>query len=307
MDNQRKRLIGKIVLALAIAVLGVIAVLTSNAEEPGGTLKKIKDADLLVIGYRESSVPWSYLDANQKVVGYSHEVALKIYEAIKADLKVPNLKLREIPITAQNRISLMQNGTIDLECNGTTNTSERRKQVAFSNTIAYTQTQLLTKKKSGIREFEDIAGKTIAVTAGTTSERYLRKYAEDKKVNVNVVATRDHSQGFLMLQTDRADAFFMDRDVLGSLLSRAQDKGDYVITGKPQTREALACMLRKDDPQFKALVDGVIAKMQLSGEAAKMYDQWFMAPIPPDGVVLNAPITEAMKDLYAHPNDQSFD
>jgi glutamate/aspartate transport system substrate-binding protein len=278
-----------------------------HAEEPSGTLKKVKDANLLVIGYRESSVPWSYLDAQQKVVGYSHEVALKIYDAIKAELHMPGLQLREIPITAQNRISLMQNGTIDLECNGTTNTSERRKQVAFSNTIAFTQTQLLAKKKSGIREFEDIAGKNVVVTAGTTSERYLRKWNDEKKANVNVASARDHSQAFLMLQTDRADAFFMDRDVLGSLLAKAPDKADYVITGKPQTKEALACMLRKDDPPFKALVDRVIAKMQTSGEAAKMYDTWFMAPIPPDGVVLNAPLTDAMRDLYAHPNDQSFD
>ena len=292
-------------------ILTILATLSLPAyvhgEEPTGTLKKVKDANLLVIGYRESSVPWSYLDGNQKVVGYSHEVALKVYDAIKAELHMPNLQLREIPITAQNRISLMQNGTIDLECNGTTNTSERRKQVAFSNTIAYTQTQLLTKKKSGIHEFEDIAGKTVAVTAGTTSERYLRHYADEKKVNVNIVPTRDHSQGFLMLQTGRADAFFMDRAVLGSLVAKAADKADYVITGKPQTKEALACMLRKDDPQFKALVDRVIAKMQTSGEAAKMYDAWFMAPIPPNGVVLNAPLTDAMRELYAHPNDQSFD
>jgi len=291
---------------LAVAALALAPFLV-HAEEPTGTLKKVKDAKLLVIGYRESSVPWSYLDAGQKVVGYSHEVALKIYDAIKVELHMPDLQLRQIPITAQNRIPLMQNGTIDLECNGTTNTSERRKQVAFSNTIAFTQTQLLTKKKSGIREFEDIAGKTVAVTAGTTSERYLRHYADEKKVNLNIVPTRDHSQGFLMLQTDRADAFFMDRDVLGSLVAKAPDKADYVITGKPQTKEALACMLRKDDPQFKALVDRVIAKIQTSGEAAKMYDTWFMAPIPPDGVVLNAPLTDAMRELYAHPNDQSFD
>ncbi|HEX4333886.1 MAG TPA: transporter substrate-binding domain-containing protein [Usitatibacter sp.] len=291
----------------ALVAAALLLPAAARAEEPAGTLKKVKDANLLVIGYRESSVPWSYLDSNQKVVGYSHEVALKIYDAIKADLQMPNLQLREIPITAQNRISLMQNGTIDLECNGTTNTSERRKQVAFSDTIAYTQTQLLTKKNSGIHEFEDIAGKTVAVTAGTTSERYLRHYADEKKVNLNIVPTRDHSQGFLMLQTGRADAFFMDRDVLGSLVAKAADKADYVITGKPQTKEALACMLRKDDPRFKALVDGVIAKMQTSGEAAKMYDKWFMAPIPPNGIVLNAPLTDAMRDLYAHPNDQSFD
>jgi len=290
-----------------LALLALALAVPALAEDLEGTLKKVKEHNLIVIGYRESSVPWSYLDGNQKVVGYSHEVALKIVDAIKAELKMPDLKLREIPINAQNRISLMQNGTIDLECNGTTNTSERRKQVAFSNTIAFTQTQLLTKKKSGIKEFEDIAGKTIAVTAGTTSEHYLRKYADEHKVKLNILATRDHSQGFLMLQTGRADAFFMDRDVLGSLLARAQDKADYVITGQPQTKEALACMLRKDDPQFKALVDRVIAKMQTSGEAAKMYDKWFMAPIPPDGVVLDAPLTKEMRELYKHPNDQSFD
>jgi len=290
-----------------LALLALALAVPALAEDLEGTLKKVKEHNLIVIGYRESSVPWSYLDGDQKVVGYSHEVALKIVDAIKAELKMPDLKLREIPINAQNRISLMQNGTIDLECNGTTNTSERRKQVAFSNTIAFTQTQLLTKKKSGIKEFEDIAGKTIAVTAGTTSEHYLRKYADEHKVKLNILATRDHSQGFLMLQTGRADAFFMDRDVLGSLLARAQDKADYVITGQPQTKEALACMLRKDDPQFKALVDRVIAKMQTSGEAAKMYDKWFMAPIPPDGVVLDAPLTKEMKELYKHPNDQSFD
>ncbi|HTS84467.1 MAG TPA: transporter substrate-binding domain-containing protein [Usitatibacter sp.] len=290
-----------------LALLALALAVPALAEDLEGTLKKVKEHNLIVIGYRESSVPWSYLDGDQKVVGYSHEVALKIVDAIKAELKMPDLKLREIPINAQNRISLMQNGTIDLECNGTTNTSERRKQVAFSNTIAFTQTQLLTKKKSGIKEFEDIAGKTIAVTAGTTSEHYLRKYADERKVKLNILATRDHSQGFLMLQTGRADAFFMDRDVLGSLLARAQDKADYVITGQPQTKEALACMLRKDDPQFKALVDRVIAKMQTSGEAAKMYDKWFMAPIPPDGVVLDAPLTKEMKELYKHPNDQSFD
>lgn len=290
-----------------IAAAFLACALASHAQELTGTLRKIKDADLMVLGYRESSVPWSYLGENQKPIGYSHEVAIKVYDAVKAELGMPALQLREIPITAQNRISLMQNGTIDLECNGTTNTSERRKQVAFSDTIAYTQTQLLTKRKSGIKEFDDIKGKTVVVTAGTTSERYLRKWNDERKANVNVVAARDHSQGFLMLQTDRADAFFMDRDVLGSLLTKAPDKADYIITGKPQTKEALACMLRKDDPHFKALVDRVIAKMQTSGEAAKMYDKWFMSPIPPDGVVLNAPLTEAMRELYAHPNDQSFD
>jgi glutamate/aspartate transport system substrate-binding protein len=297
----------KVATRLFLAACLAVPAIASAADEAAGTLRKVKEAGVMTIGYRESSVPWSYLGESQKPIGYSHEVAIKIFDAVKTELGMPALQLREIPITAQNRIPLMQNGTIDLECNGTTNTSERRKQVAFSNTIAYTQTQLLTKKKSGIREFDDIKGKAVVVTAGTTSEHYLRKWNDEQKANVSIVAARDHSQAFLMLQTDRADAFFMDRDVLGSMLAKADDKADYVITGKPQTKEALACMLRKDDPQFKALVDGVIAKMQTSGEAAKMYDHWFMSPIPPNGVVLNAPLTEAMRELYAHPNDQSFD
>ncbi len=270
-----------------------------------GTLKKIKDSNLIVLGYRESSVPWSFVDANQNVVGYSHETALLIVEAIKKELNAPGLQVRQIPITAQNRISLMQNGTIDLECNATTNTAERRRQAAFSYTIALTQTQLLTRKNSGVKEIDDLAGKSAVVTAGSTSERYLRAYVQKTKMNVNIISARDHSQAFVMLQSNRVAAFFMDRDVLGALLAKARDANEYVVTGKPQTRETLACMMRKDDPQFKAVADRTIAALQTSGQAEKMYHKWFMAPIPPDGVVLNTPMSAEMKELFAKPNDQA--
>ncbi|GMU72984.1 MAG: hypothetical protein AMXMBFR42_24390 [Burkholderiales bacterium] len=296
----------------AIAILLGLGILSTPAAfaqggETTGTLKKIKDNNLIVIGYRESSVPWSYIGANQEVVGYSYEVALRLVDAIKRELKLPDLQVRKIPITAQNRIPLMQNGTIDLECNATTNTAERRKQVAFSYTIALTQTQLLTRKDSGVREIEDLEGKSVVVTAGSTSERYLRRFVQDHKMNVTIVSARDHSQSFVMLQSGRVAAFFMDRDVLGALLAKARDSADYVVTGRPQTKEALACMFRKDDPQFKAFVDREIAAFETSGAAEKLYHRWFQQPIPPDGVVLNTPLSPEMKALFAKPNDESYD
>jgi glutamate/aspartate transport system substrate-binding protein len=295
--------------ATALVAAAALAATTAHAQGPEltGTLKKIKDNKLIVLGYRESSVPWSYLDGNQNVVGYSHETGLRIVEALKKELNLPDLQVRKIPITAQNRISLMQNGTIDLECNATTNTVERRRQVAFSNTIALTETQLLTRKNSGVREIDDLDGKSAVVTAGSTSERYLRRYAQEKKMNVNIVSARDHSQSFVMLQSGRVAAFFMDRDVLAALLAKARDAADYVVTGKPQTKEALACMMRKDDSQFKALVDGEVARMQTSGQAEKLYNKYFLEPIPPEGIVLHTPLSAEMKALYAKPNDRSFD
>lgn len=298
----------KAALGALIAALCATAAGAASAQELTGTLKKIHDDKLIVLGFRESSIPWSYVDSKtNEVVGYSHEIALRIVEAVKQKLGMPDLQVRKIPITAQNRISLTQNGTIDLECNGTTNTAERRKQVAFSNTIAITQTQLLTRKDSGIASMEDLGGKTVVVTAGSTSERYMRQYVQEKGGDTSVVSARDHSQAFIMLQTRRAAAFFMDRDVLSALLSKARDSADYVVTGEPQTREALACMMRKDDPEFKALADQVIAELQTSGQAAQLYDKWFLSPIPPDGVVLGTSLSDSMKELFAKPNDRSFD
>ena len=293
----------------ALLILGIASLSVAvQAADRTGTLKKIQDDKVIVLGYRESSIPWSYIDStNNKVVGYSYETATHIVDAVKKELGMPDLQVRQIPITAQNRISLMQNGTIDLECNGTTNTAERRRQVAFSNTIAITQTQLLTKKSSGVTRMTDLAGKSVVVTAGSTSERYMRTYVQEKAMDTNVVSAKDHSQAFLMLQSGRVAAFFMDRDVLNALVTKARDASDYVVTGEPQTKEALACMLRKDDPAFKALVDKVVATMQTSGETEKLYNRWFLKAIPPKGDVLNVPLSDSMRALYANPNDKSLE
>lgn len=279
-----------------------------SAEELTGTLKKLKTDGTIVLGYRQSSVPWSYVDSNtNQVVGYSRDISMAILEAIKTQIGSPDLKLRDIPITAQNRISLIQNGTVDLECNGTTNNAERRRQVAFSTTIAITQTQLLTRKNSGVNSMKDLDGKTVVVTAGSTSERYMRNYVQQNNLKVNVVSARDHSQSFIMLQTNRAAAFFMDRDVLYALLSKAKDAKEYHLAGEPQSQEALACMMRKDDPQFKKLVDKTITDLHTSGKTEALYKKWFLAPIPPDNTVLGTPMSDSMKQLMAAPNDKSFD
>jgi glutamate/aspartate transport system substrate-binding protein len=277
------------------------------AEEPTGTLKKIKDSGAISLGHRESSIPFSYYDDKQQVIGYSHEIMLKAVDAVKADLKLANLQIKTIPVTSQNRIPLIQNGTIDIECGSTTNNTERQKQVSFSNTIFIIGTRLLTKKDSGVQDFADLAGKNVVTTAGTTSERLLRKMNDDKKMGMNIISAKDHGESFLTLETSRAVAFMMDDALLYGELAKAKKPGDWAVVGTPQSREAYGCMLPKDDIAFKKVVDGAIAKVMASGEAEKIYAKWFMSAIPPKGLNLNFPLSEDMKALYKAPNDKAFE
>ncbi len=307
-EQQSKTKVIKMMRNAVAVSLAVLCSFSAVADELGSTLSKIKADGVMVVGFRESSIPWAYVDSNSnQVVGYGREITLEIVEAVKQKLDMPNLQVRSIPITAQNRISLMQNGTLDLECNSTSNTEERRRQVAFSTTIAITETQLLTRQDSGITSLKDLDGKSVVVTAGSTSERFMRRYVQDHGLKTNVVSARDHAQSFIMLQTNRAAAFFMDRDVLAALLSKARDADQYVVTGEMPTKETLACMMRKDDPQFKELVDATVTRLHVSGETARLYDKWFLAPIPPDNIVLNTPVSASMKELFAHPSDKTFE
>jgi glutamate/aspartate transport system substrate-binding protein len=277
------------------------------AQELTGTLKKIKEIGSITLGHRESSIPFSYYDDKAQVVGYSHELMLKVVDAIKQELKLPNLQVRLNSVTSQNRIPLVQNGTVDLECGSTTNNTERQKQVAFSNTIFVIGTRLQTKKDSGIKDFPDLAGKTVVTTAGTTSERLIRKLNEDKKLNMNIISAKDHGESFLTLETGRAVAFMMDDALLYGEMAKARKPGDWVVVGTPQSYEAYGCMMRKDDPQFKKLVDSAIAKLMQSGEAEKIYNKWFLNPIPPKGLNLNFPLSKEMAELYKNPNDKAFE
>jgi glutamate/aspartate transport system substrate-binding protein len=295
---------------LVIALLACLASAPAFAEEPSGTLKKIKDTGVIALGHRESSIPFSYYDDKQQVVGYSHDVALKVVDAVKKELKLPSVAIKLVPVTSQNRIPLVQNGTVDLECGSTTNNLERQKQVAFSNTIFIVGTRFLAKAdavKKGLKDFPDLAGKNVVVTAGTTSERLLRKMNEEKKLNLNITSAKDHGESFLILESGRAVAFMLDDVLLSGEIAKAKRHTDWVVAGTPQSREAYGCEMRKDDPQFKALVDSTIAGLETSGEMAKIYDKWFRHPIPPKGLNLDFPMSDEMKALFKNPNDKAID
>ncbi|WP_338925808.1 glutamate/aspartate ABC transporter substrate-binding protein [Mycetohabitans endofungorum] len=292
----------------AAFTLAALAALIGAAQaQETGTLKKIKDSGVIVLGHRESSIPFSYYDEKQNVVGYSQEFALKIVEAVKHELKTPDLRVKLIPITSQNRIPLVQNGTIDIECGSTTNNLERQKQAVFSNTIFVVGTRLMTKKDSGIKDFADLKGKTVVTTAGTTSERLLRKMNQDHNMGMNIISAKDHGESFLTLSTGRAAAFMMDDALLAGERAKSSNPGDFVIVGSPQSHEAYGCMMRKDDPAFKKVVDAAIAKIETSGEAARIYKKWFESPIPPKGLDLSFPLSDDMKALFKNPNDKVMD
>ena len=271
------------------------------------TLKKIKDSGTIALGHRESSIPFSYYDDKQQVVGYSQELMLKVVDAVKAELKMPTLQVKLTPVTSQNRIPLVQNGTVDIECGSTTHNAERARQVAFSNTIFVIGTRLMTKKDSGIKDFPDLAGKNVVTTAGTTSERLIRKMNEDKKLAMNIISAKDHGEAFLTLETGRAVAFMMDDALLYGELAKARRPAEWTIVGTPQSFEAYGCMMRKDDPAFKKVADAALAKAMTSGEAEAIYKKWFTQPIPPKGLNLNFPISEAMQKLLKAPNDKAFE
>ncbi|CAM3708589.1 amino acid ABC transporter substrate-binding protein [Xenorhabdus thuongxuanensis] len=291
---------------LMLTMMLLSAVGAAHAEELTGTLKKIKDNGIIVVGHRESSVPFSYYDNRQNVVGYSQDYSNLIVDAVKKTLDMPNLQVKLIPITSQNRIPLLQNGTFDFECGSTTNNVERQKQAAFSNTIFSVGTRLLTKKDSGIKEFDDLAGKNVVVTSGTTSEILLNKLNDEKQMKMRIISAKDHGDSFRTLESGRAVAFMMDDALLAGERAKAKKPDQWIIVGKPQSEEAYGCMLRKDDLQFKKLIDNVIAKTQTSGEAEKMFDRWFKEPIPPKNLNLNFSMSDEMRALFKSPNDNAL-
>nr|WP_099131103.1 MULTISPECIES: amino acid ABC transporter substrate-binding protein [Xenorhabdus] len=291
-------------LMLTMMLLSTVG--AAHAEELTGTLKKIKDNGIIVVGHRESSVPFSYYDNRQNVVGYSQDYSNLIVDTVKKTLDMPNLQVKLIPITSQNRIPLLQNGTFDFECGSTTNNVERQKQAAFSNTIFSVGTRLLTKKDSGIKEFDDLAGKNVVVTSGTTSEILLNKLNDEKQMKMRIISAKDHGDSFRTLESGRAVAFMMDDALLAGERAKAKKPDQWIIVGKPQSEEAYGCMLRKDDLQFKKLIDNVIAKTQTSGEAEKMFDRWFKEPIPPKNLNLNFSMSDEMRALFKSPNDNAL-
>jgi ABC-type amino acid transport substrate-binding protein len=293
--------------AVLASIAAALTLPHAHAEETSTTLKKIRDTGVISLGVRESSVPFSYYDSQQKTIGYSQEIALRIVDAVKAELKLEQLRVKETPITSQNRIPLLQNGTIDIECGSTTHTKERSNQVAFSNSFFQYGVRLMTKKDSGIKDFSDPAGKTVVTTAGTSEDRLLREMNAGKKMNMQLIFTKDHANSFLMLKTGRAVAYVNDEPLLYGARATEANPKDYLIIGTPPLSEVYGCMVRKDDPTFKQLADRVIAKLQTSGEAEKLYAKWFTQTIPPKGINLDYPLSDGNKALFAKPNDRALD
>ncbi|KWR87294.1 glutamate/aspartate ABC transporter substrate-binding protein [Cupriavidus sp. IDO] len=294
-------------LASLMIAAGFMCGTAQAAEQLTGTLKKIKDTGVITLGVRDSSIPFNYNLGGVRQVGYSYDINMKIVEAIKDQLKMPNLQVKEIPITSQNRITLLQNGTIDIECGSTTNNLERQKQASFTTSIFIIGTRIMVKKDGGIKDWADLKGKNVVTTAGTTSERLLRKMNDDQKLGMNIISTKDHGQSFLTLESGRAVAFMMDDALLYGERAKAKNPSDWIVVGKPQSRESYGCMIRKDDPQFKKLSDTVITGLMKDGTINTMYTKWFMQPVPPKGLNLDFPLSEDMKALFKTPNDKALD
>ncbi len=267
-----------------------------------GTLSKIATAKSITLGYRDASVPFSYVgDHSGKPMGYSVDLANKIVERIQQKIGVTNLNVKYNLVTSQTRIPLVQNGTVDLECGSTGVTAERQKQVAFSYGFIYVKGQLLTAKDSGIQGFEDLKGKNVVTTAGTTNERFLKSYNAEHKANMFVISAKDHGEAFKMLETGRAVAFYMDDALLYGERAKAKDPHHWVVVGKEQSREIYSCMVRKDDPQFLAVVNETLGDLYRSGEINGIYQRWFEQPIPPKGLNLEFPMTQELKAIIAKP------
>ena len=272
------------------------------ADESSGTLRKITTNQQITLGYRDASVPFSYVgDHSGKPIGYSVDLANKIVERIQTKTGVANLKVKYNLVTSQTRIPLVQNGTVDLECGSTAVTAERQKQVAFSYGFIFVKGQLLTAKDSGIHGFEDLKGKKVVTTAGTTNERYIKRYNAEHNSDISVIAAKDHGEAFKMLETGRAAAFYMDDALLYGERAKARDPQRWVVVGEQQSREIYSCMVRKDDPQFLAVVNETLGDLYRSGEINGIYQRWFEQPIPPKGLNLEFPMTAELKAIIAKP------
>ena len=260
-----------------------------------GTLDKVKASGTITLAYRESSIPFSYLDDKAQPVGFAFEICQKIVDDVKKAVGKPELKVALQSVTSANRIPLLQNGTIDLECGSTTNNADRGKQVQFATNYFYTGTRFLVKAGTDVKSIDDLKGKTVVSTSGTTNYKILRNLNEEKKLGIDLLAAKDHAESALMVESGRAVAFGMDDILLYGLRASSQNPAALSVVGEPIQIEPYAIMLRLDDPAFKKLVDGTLASLMKSGEFTKLYTKWFMSPIPPKGINLNAPMSKELQ------------
>ena len=286
---------------VSLAVLAGVFLAAPALAQDSPTLKKIKDSGTITIGHRDSSIPFSYHDDKQNVVGYSIDICMHVVDAIKAELKMPNLKVAMNPVTSATRIPLIANGTIDLECGSTTNNLERQKQVGFTNTYFVTANRYVAKKSSNVNKLADLKGKTVVSTAGTTNIKWLTAENAAQNMGMSILTAKDHAEAFLMVETGRAVAFFMDDILLYGLVANSKNPSEFMVGSEAYSVEPYGAMMPRDDAGFRKVVDGATAKLYTSPQMAALYDKWFNKPVPPKGIALNVPMSPQLKRVLANP------
>jgi ABC-type amino acid transport substrate-binding protein len=285
--------------ALALACLCTVAL------AQGDTLAKIKESGVITIGARDTQLPFSYKPTGSgDPIGFTNDICMKIVDAVKAKLALPSLQVRYTILTSTNRIPLLQNGTVDLDCATTTNTTARQQQVAFAPSHFVTSITAAVKKNSGINSLTDLKGKTVATVTGSTAVQLLRGYRKTESIDVQEISGKDTADAFLLLASDRAVAYVLDDVQLAGLIATSTAPGDYKILKESLRQEPYGIMYRKDDPQFAALVDQTVLGLMRSGAADELYAKWFTKPIPPNNVNLNFPMTDAVREVFRTPNNK---
>lgn len=293
-----------VVSGIRAALVASTLVCAQSAIASSATLDKIKATGAVTMGVRESSIPMSYTTGDSRFDGFHVEMCRMILNDIKDKLGMSTLRINYQPVTAQNRIPLVQNGTVDIECGTTTNNTARTRDVSFANTLYVEEVRIAVKANSGINSISQLAGKKVATTTGTTSVQLLRKHEKATGVNFDEVFGKDHSDSFLLLESGRADAFVMDGSILAGNIANSRNPKDFKIVGEVLSTEPIAIMVRKDDPQFKAAVNAAIAKIVANGNMPKLWDKWFLKPIPPKNSVVGLELSPATKNAWANLNDR---
>jgi glutamate/aspartate transport system substrate-binding protein len=293
-----------IIIGIKSALVASLLVFTHSAIASSATLDKIKSTGAVTMGVRESSIPMSYTTGDSRFDGFHVEVCRMILNDIKDKLGLSTLRINYQPVNAQNRIPLVQNGTVDIECGTTTNNTARQRDVSFANTLYVEEVRIAVKANSGINSISQLAGKKVATTTGTTSVQILRRHEKATGVNFDEVFGKDHADSFLLLESGRADAFVMDGSILAGNIANSRNPKDFKIVGEVLSTEPIAIMVRKDDPQFKAAVNAAIAKIVANGNMPKLWDKWFLKPIPPKNSVVGLELSAATKNAWANLNDR---
>ena len=285
---------------LAVVLLAIPA----HASELTGTLQKVKETNRIVLGFQEASVPFSYLDGNQKAIGYALDICMKIVDAVKRELKLSSLDVETSPVTSSNRIPLMMNGTVDLVCSATTNNAERQRQVAFTNSHFLSATRFAVRKSDNITMIDHLKGKPVVAVAGSTNMVQLNQVSTVRNLGITPLAAKDQAEAFLMLETGRAAAYVLDDVQLAVAIARSKDPSAYIISEEAFSRaEPYGIMLRREDAAFKAVADRATAELYRSPEIEAIYKKWFEAPVPPNGLNFKTPMTAVLRNAYAHPSD----